>query len=227
MGGLNFNREFRAALASKRCQCEEEKKARAGRAAKAAKDAHIPSDPKKGPRTFYSWEGTADNSDIYAATEAFVHGNMEEHILVLVGTFGCGKSHLLEAAGRYYLGQGLRVRYDVVPDLLEEFRATFSDSSAPGIQAWLNWYKAQDLVLLDDLGMEKSTEWGVEKIVQIVDDRLREGRLTIIATNNTEEMMAAQVGPRLTSRLYQANKDLKDVRLVTTGAESWRNRGGA
>ena len=221
----NFYGEVRATLAKFRCKCEE--RARDFEAARL-EAANLPHsyDPEE-YRTFRNFEGTTENLDLYAAAEAFAYGNMEEHILLLVGAFGCGKSHILEAVGRYWLSQRRTVRYEMVGDMLEAFRHTFADPQARDIFTWLNWYKAQDLLLLDDLGMEKATDWTIEKIVQIIDDRLRDGRLTVITTNNTKKDMEAVVGPRLTSRLYPTNRDLGEVRFITTGAPSWRDRKGA
>lgn len=222
IGDLEYDRTLRLTLQDQRCKCLERAQAKVD---KLVADANLPKGPR-GPRTFETWDGNRTNSDIYDATYAFISRNMPEHILVLVGDNGCGKSHLLEAAGRYWLAQGRPVRYEVVADMLEAFRHTFQGAeNAPDVYAWLAWYRSRDLLLLDDLGVEKGTDWTIEKVFQIIDERLRDSRLTIIATNNTEAEMRANAGPRLTSRLYQTNRDLEEVRCVTTEAPSWRTRG--
>jgi chromosomal replication initiation ATPase DnaA len=219
MEGVNFERAVRATLAQQQCNCAA---LVAARERKHQLDANLPH--PKDPKTFENFVVNDDNSDLYEAVLAFVHGQMSEHILVLCGTYGCGKSHLLEAAGRYWLTQNRTLRYEVVPDLLEVFRHTFADQYAADIRTWMGWYQSRELLLLDDLGMEKTSDWTRERITALVDDRLREGQLTVIATNNTEGEMLAQVGPRLTSRLYQTNRDLEEVRVVTSIAASWRQR---
>ena len=149
-------------------------------------------------------------------------GRVGPHVLVLVGNPGAGKSHLLEAAGRQILAEGFTVRYELVSSMLERLRHTYHPQVPEDVKSWLEWYCSRHLLILDDLGMEKITDWTVEKVTRIVDERMREGRLTLIATNNREEDMRSMVGDRLTSRLYATNEDLCDVKVVVTTAGDYR-----
>ena len=58
-----------------------------------------------------------------------------------------------------------------------------------------------DLLHLDDLGAEKSTDWVLETLYTIVNQRYQEQRSVIITTNFDHDKLKEQVGERIVSRL--------------------------
>lgn len=78
---------------------------------------------------------------------------------------------------------GLRCHGATVPALLGEMRATFHDRSETTLEDVLYRVRQADVLVLDDLGAEKDTDWAKETLFQIVNDRYARRSLTIITTN--------------------------------------------
>ena len=60
-----------------------------------------------------------------------------------------------------------------------------------------------DLLHLDDLGAEKRTEWVLEQLYSIVNERWQDQRSLVVTTNATEGELKEQVGERIVSRLSE------------------------
>lgn len=117
--------------------------------------------------------------------------------LVLMGTYGCGKTHLAASIGNYRRGMGEYPILVVVPDLLDHLRATFSPSSNISYDDLFNRVKSAPLLILDDLGTQSATPWAREKLYQIFNERYN-GRLpTVITTSCTLEEIDARIRSRM------------------------------
>lgn len=202
------------------CHCPEEPALR-------RRAARLPHDgPDALPRTFENFNEREGAEEALRAARAFAAGETAYHVLTLVGSSGSGKSHLLEAIGREVLAAGQTVRYALVADLLEELRATFADPSGESTREVFWRYQACHLLLLDDLGAEKATEWAVAELTRLVDQRYRsDGRLRLaVATNETAEELGKTHGPRLASRLFDTSTGQAAVVVMTCG--DYRRQGG-
>ena len=94
-------------------------------------------------------------------------------------------------------------------DLLEDIRRSFGGKPFE--------LRPEKLLVLDDLGVERPTEWVLEQLYRIIDTRYRAlGRL-IITTNLTPSALTERLGDRIVSRLVQmcrwVNIDGSDRRL--------------
>ena len=117
--------------------------------------------------------------------------------LVLMGTFGTGKTHLAAAIGHYRAGLGDDPIFSVVPDLLDHLRATFSPSSTISYDNIFNQVKTTKLLVLDDLGTQSATPWAREKLYQILNYRYETRLPTVITTSASLE----EIDPRIRSRI--------------------------
>ena len=117
--------------------------------------------------------------------------------LVLMGTFGTGKTHLAAAIGHYRAGLGDDPIFSVVPDLLDHLRATFSPSSTVSYDNIFNQVKTTKLLVLDDLGTQSATPWAREKLYQILNYRYETRLPTVITTSASLE----EIDPRIRSRI--------------------------
>jgi DNA replication protein DnaC len=158
------------------------------------------------PRTFARWQHAPETTDAFNAAYEFAQGK-GPHVLVLSGGFGLGKSHLLEAIVRFNLDQNCSTRYEFTSSFLDRLRHSYDDDSEQDLFALLEWYQRMNLLVLDDLGVEKSTEWGREKLTMVVDERLRDGRRLAIGTNLGKEQLSQNLGPRMASRLFPEHGD--------------------
>jgi DNA replication protein DnaC len=126
--------------------------------------------------------------------------------LVLIGDFGCGKTHLAAAIANHALTElNMRPVFAVVPDLLDYLRSTFSPSAEMRYETRFDTIRGADLLILDDLGTENTTPWAREKLFQIVNHRYMERLPTVITTNAPPD----KIEGRIRSRLF-------DVGLSTT-----------
>lgn len=138
--------------------------------------------------------------------------------LILVGDYGCGKTHLAAAIANYALSElDMRPVFTVVPDLLDYLRSTFSPSAEMRYETRFDTIRSADLLILDDLGTENATPWAQEKLFQIINHRYMERLPTVVTTNVPPE----KIDGRIRSRLF-------DVGLSTTiiiEAGDFRTRG--
>jgi DNA replication protein DnaC len=117
--------------------------------------------------------------------------------LVLMGTYGCGKTHLAAAIGNYRKGMGDTPVFVVVPDLLDHLRATFSPSSGTSYDELFNRVKSAPILILDDLGTQSATPWAREKLYQIFNERYNARLPTVITMSGNLEDLDARIRSRM------------------------------
>lgn len=141
--------------------------------------------------------------------------------LSLHGPYGVGKTHLAAAAAAQRESRGDAVFFATVADLLDYLRATFSPDSPVTHDDLLDHIRTADMLVLDDMGAERSTPFAEDKLFQIVGYRYDERLPTIITTSDQiEEISKAR--PRIASRL----QDPLVVTELPIEAPDYR-RGGA
>lgn len=123
--------------------------------------------------------------------------------LLLLGGVGTGKTTLAVAVAKGIIRKHLRsVRFVTAPDLLQEVRAAFGKGD--GAEERLrDAVREAPVLLLDDLGAEKVTDWVREELYCLVDHRYRELLPTIITSNYTVEELEERIGERTVSRLVE------------------------
>ncbi len=139
--------------------------------------------------------------------------------LVLLGGYGCGKTHLAAAIANYRVEQGYPALFVNVPDLLDHLRAAFSPTSEVGYDERFEMVRTAPLLILDDLGTENATPWAQEKLYQIFNYRYNTRLPTVITSNHRLE----EIPPRLRSRML--DPDL--CRIHTILAPDFRHGGGS
>jgi DNA replication protein DnaC len=114
--------------------------------------------------------------------------------LVLAGPVGTGKTHAAYAFGNEMAQAGRWVCATTVVDLLAAMRP----DGDPGLVK-----AAQEcaILILDDLGAGKASEFAVEQMTALLDRRVREERHTIVTTNVPEGDLEAAWGGRFMDRL--------------------------
>lgn len=117
--------------------------------------------------------------------------------VVLAGPVGVGKTHAAVALARARALRGDRVRICSTAHLLDELRPGGDDDA-------LSAACAVDLLVLDDLGAERPTDWTAERLGLVIDRRWCDERPTLATTNLTygpDGTLVAAVGERTYSRL--------------------------
>jgi DNA replication protein DnaC len=131
--------------------------------------------------------------------------------LFFIGPPGIGKSHLAVAVlKRVIRERGARGLFYDVRELLKIIRSTYDPIVRATETEILRPVMEVDLLVLDDLGAEKTSEWVGETLNLIVNTRYNERRLTVFTSNYEEkedrtdpDSLLVRVGARMHSRLYE------------------------
>ena len=123
--------------------------------------------------------------------------------LWFMGDVGNGKTTLAMLVSRHALERRRTVAIYSVPRLLGELRRTFSDDAESSYLGLLDRLTSVDLLHLDDVGAEKSSEWVLEQLYAIVNARYEEQKSIVLTTNLPPDALAAQITERTVSRLIE------------------------
>jgi len=117
--------------------------------------------------------------------------------LVLMGSFGCGKTHLAAAVANHREAQGFPSLFVVVPDFLDYLRSTFNPASPVSYDRMFEEIRSVNLLVLDDLGAQNATPWAREKLFQLLNHRYNAELATVITTSADLPEIDARVRTRL------------------------------
>jgi DNA replication protein DnaC len=134
--------------------------------------------------------------------------------LYICGDRGTGKTHMAVALMREHLNnitvldRGGELRINIrnvpvfvsVPELLLEIRSSYSDGKSSE-KLIIDKYTDRDFMVMDDLGIEKTTEWAMQILYIIIDRRYREDRRTVFTSNLTLDEIADKLDDRIASRI--------------------------
>lgn len=146
--------------------------------------------------------------------------------LLLVGEYGTGKTHLSIAIVKTLMNKtpdifGVRqdMNLTIYDPLNTEYHGLYCsffstiellDALRPGSEAkqikaddLFHRARADHLIILDDIGAEKPTEWVAERLYAIIDARYRMERATIFTSNLSEKQLQDQLGGRIVSRIFE------------------------
>ena len=125
----------------------------------------------------------------------FALGKSEKKWLYLFGGPGTGKTYTGILAALFAIVSGRTALYVNTPDLLEAMRPGHDEDG----KQWMNMCKRADLLILDDIGQEKGSEWVSERLYLVINNRYREGKNTVFTSNFSLEDL--KVSPAIISRL--------------------------
>ena len=120
------------------------------------------------------------------------------------GDVGTGKTSLAMLVSQAAEAAGRSVAVYSVPRLLAEIKDTYEADSTGSYMDLFRRLSAVDLLHLDDLGAERTTEWVLEQLYAIVNERWQDERAIVVTTNLTSlDDLRAQIGARTVSRLSE------------------------
>lgn len=142
-------------------------------------------------QSLYEYTFSNDNgrSPVMEKARAYVR-NWKEALcnnvgLLLFGDVGTGKSFFAGCIANALLDQDVPVLMTSFPTILNRLTGVYPEERVNFING-LNDY---DLLIIDDLGVERSTEFAMEQMFEVIDRRYRSGKPMIITTNLTLEQL--------------------------------------
>lgn len=137
--------------------------------------------------------------------------------ICLYGAAGRGKTHLALSVARKAKQEGLSVLALKAIDMLTRLKRTYDRKDDVAEIDIMRVLKNIDLLVIDDIGQEKTTEWVRAKFYEIIDYRHRR-RSTIYTTNLSSGETERKEGQALVSRIWGS-----ELRLEI-GGEDYRFR---
>lgn len=142
---------------------------------------------------------------------------LQEHILKIKehrrglyihGTVGSGKTHLMYAIGKGVEESevvNLRARAYSCTDLLRQIREDFNQTDPYSRKHTLeDLLEFRGLLMIDDIGSEKLSEWVLETFYTIVNKRYEEMLPTVFTSNLELHELAERIGDRTVSRIVES-----------------------
>jgi DNA replication protein DnaC len=99
------------------------------------------------------------------------------------GPVGTGKTSLAILVAKAARDAGRSYAVYPVPRLLAEIKRTFDRDASDTYMSFFRRLCTVDLLVLDDLGAEKQTEWVLEQLYSIVNERWQDRRSIVVTTN--------------------------------------------
>ena len=141
--------------------------------------------------------------------------------LLLFGDVGTGKSFFAGCIANALLDRDVPVLMTNFPTILNRLTGMFSEDRSEFIAS----FDEYDLLIIDDLGVERSTEYAMEQMFFVIDSRYRSRRPMIITTNlklselkNPPDLAHARIYDRILERCAPILFDGKNFREENAGA---------
>ena len=179
-------------------------------------------------RYLYDYTFSHDNSQnpVMAKAHAYVEHWPEAFRrnvgLLLFGDVGTGKSFLAGCIANALLDQDVPVLMTNFPTILARLSGTFGADRA----AFLASLGDYDLLIIDDLGAERGTEYALEQVFSIIDSRYRSGKPMIVTTNlklnelkHPPDLAHARIYDRILERcapILFAGKNFREANAAST-----------
>jgi DNA replication protein DnaC len=166
--------------------------------------------------------------------------NLDKAGLLFIGLPGVGKTHLATAVLNVLLERGFECRFFDYQGLLDRIRAGYDPACGSSAREAYQAALDTEVVLLDDLGAHRITDWVEDTVTAIINHRYNARKATIVTTNlpdpvlgdvlaeknpssgrySVKDSLADRIGQRSRSRLFEM---CKLIRITAT--EDFRLRG--
>lgn len=100
--------------------------------------------------------------------------------------------------------------YIFLPTFLEDLRNNYEDKD-PDFEQVLTMVKSCKLLIIDDIGAERVTDWVRERVVSIINTRVSNNLATIYTSNLSPEELKEELGDRIASRVVGSSQVIEMV----------------
>lgn len=182
-------------------------------------------------KTFESFKGLEDK--VKKIKEAV----LQKQSIFISGLCGTGKTHLAIASMYFWFVEKIHIgkrhreewcdNVDCIsypsekPDFLPsvefflELKNSFKDDRMSE-ENIINFYGSKELLVIDDVGAEKVSDWSRQMFYTLIDRRYREMSQTIITSNLDLDKLAEIIDERISSRIIEMGK------VIKLGGKDWR-----
>lgn len=192
-------------------------------------NAYIPQRFKE--KSFDNYKPSEKNEKVYKEVLNFARKFYDHYEnggwLLMKGRYGTGKTHLaiaiIKKAAYWFASNYAEKRTDYpvdaiatkenlrpilfknVTDLLQNIKKAYNHIDVDEDQVMWK-YQTKPLLVIDDLGAEKPSDWQQEKLYSILDYRYRELKPTVITTNYSMGELIDRVSQRVVERIQEASQ---------------------
>ena len=149
---------------------------------------------KRNVFTFENYKVPAENVKAFEIIKNYKTG-----FLTMCGGLGVGKTHLACAIGQKFMESEDDVIYYQAEELFDMLRHTY-DKDGDDYNTKMNELKECQLLIIDDFGTQKNTDWVLSKLDTLIDSRYINEKSTILTTNLTIKAIS-DISGRIASRL--------------------------
>jgi len=139
-----------------------------------------------------------------------------ERGILFTGQVGVGKTHLAVSILKGLSEHGFNCLFYEFGSLLKEIQDSYNANTKTSELAVLSPVLNADVLVLDELGASKPTDWVKDTMAHIINTRYNDKRATIFTTNypderpsNRDETLEDRIGTRLRSRLFEMCKTVE------------------
>ena len=153
-----------------------------------------------------------DNAEIYekmksnvATAKKYVKNFAKKpQNLLIMGKTGTGKTHISTAIAREVISRGFDVIYDSAHNIITDFETDKFKSGYGQVKSRSEKYLECDLLIIDDLGTEFTSQFTVACLYNLLNTRQNRGLSTILSTNLSYEELQRKYEDRIFSRIVGA-----------------------
>ena len=140
--------------------------------------------------------------------------------LLLWGDVGCGKSHAAACIANALIDHGIPVLVTSFPKIIAELQGNYQVNR----NEYLRSFQRFSLLVLDDFGVERSSDYVFETMFSIIDERYKSGKPLIITTNLTPDAMR-RTNDIVKQRIYDRIQEM--CIPVRCSTQPWRRHAAA
>ena len=160
-------------------------------------------------RTFDSFKAERDPRAYeqclaYAEQDGF---DKERNSLMIIGEYGTGKTHLAAAISNYLIDKGIPVLFDTFSNHLNKLKAEFDTDK----RTYLQQMKQIPMLILDDVGKEKQTDWTRSVMFDVINYRYEHMTPIVITSNLGTKQLEEYLGGACYSRMCEMCRGVKTV----------------